>query len=485
MSEGLSRSCDVAVRNATIIDGSGAAAFAGDVAIIGDRIAAVGKLDAMAATLDIDAQGQVLAPGFIDVHTHDDNAALTDGAMLPKISQGVTTVVAGNCGVSLAPLVLKDKAPPPLDLLGGAGAYRYGSFGEYVEAFRARPAPVNVAPMVGHSTLRVATMPELDRPAKDDEIARMQDLLREGVEGGAVGFSTGLFYPAARAAPMEEVVALLELLRGTGAVYATHMRDEADRVEDSLEESFETARQADVPLVISHHKCMGTQNFGRSRDTLKRIDEARSRQPVGLDLYPYTAGSTVLLPEFVERATRVIVTWSTPHPEMTGRDLAEVAKGWNVSDVEAARRLQPAGGIYFMMDEGDIRRIMSYPHTMIGSDGLPHDQHPHPRLWGTFPRILGHYVRELGLLTLEGAVHRMTGLSARQFGLKDRGRLKQGAIADLVLFDPETVADRATFDQPKQPAAGIRRVMVGGEVVYENGAATGARPGRMLLREAA
>lgn len=480
--ESTPRTCDLTIRNGRIIDGSGAASFRGDVAVTGDRIVAIGELGAIAAASEFDAAGRVVAPGFIDAHTHDDNAVLTPEAMLPKVTQGVTTVVAGNCGVSLAPLVLNGHPPPPLDLLGGASAYRFATFSDYVAAFEARPAPVNIAPMIGHSTLRVAVMADVSKPAKDTEIDRMRSLLQESIENGAVGFSTGLFYPTNRAAPMEEVVALLELLRDTGAVYATHMRDEADGVEDSLEESFETARRAGVPLIISHHKCVGTNNFGRSRSTLQRIDAARRRQPVGLDLYPYTAGSTVLLPEFVERATRVIVTWSTPHPEATGKELADVARDWGLSDADTVRRLAPAGAIYFMMDEADVRRIMAYPHTMIGSDGLPHDEHPHPRLWGTFPRILGHYVREVGLLTLEDAVHRMTGLTAGQFGLADRGLLKPGAYADLVLFDPETVIDRATFEAPKQSATGIDLVVVNGQVIYRHGRPTEARPGRMLLR---
>jgi N-acyl-D-amino-acid deacylase len=325
-------------------------------------------------------------------------------------------------------------------------------------------------------------MQDVSRPATDREIATMRGLLKESIAAGAIGFSTGLFYPASRAAPMDEVLAVVEVLRGTGAVYTTHMRDEADGVEESLEESFETARQAGVPLVISHHKCVGTKNFGRSSATLKRIDHARKYQRVGLDVYPYTAGSSVLLPEFVEYATRVIITWSTPYPETAGRDLSEIAKQWNLSEIESAKRLSPAGGVYFMMDESDVQRILAYEQTMIGSDGLPHDHHPHPRLWGTFPRVLGRYVRELGILTLEDAVYRMTGLAADQFGLTDRGQLRPGAYADLVIFDPATISDRATFESPKQPAAGIDMVMVAGEIIYRYGKLSEARPGKMLRR---
>ncbi|MFW6076503.1 MAG: N-acyl-D-amino-acid deacylase family protein [Hyphomicrobiales bacterium] len=482
MTDAIPRSCDTAIRNATIVDGTGAPRWRGDIAIGGDRIVALGDLGAMSATRDIDAAGLVAAPGFIDVHTHDDRAVLTDGAMLPKISQGVTTVVTGNCGISLAPLVPNGHVPPPLDLLGGADDYRFASFGDYLEAFESGPCPVNVAPMIGHSTLRVGTMDDVTRPANDAEIARMQDLLSEAMAGGAVGFSTGLYYPPNRAATIDEVVALLEVAGRSGAIYTTHMRNEGDGVEDSLEESFETARRAGVDLIISHHKCEGRQNFGRSEKTLRRIDEARQRQPVGLDVYPYAASSTVLLPEFVDSALRIIVTWSKSHPEASGRDLSVVAQEWGVSDREAAKRLAPAGAIYFRMDEADVQRILAYPHTMVGSDGLPHDEHPHPRLWGTFPRVLGHYVRELELLSLEDGVRKMTGLTASRFGLADRGTLKAGAFADVVLFAPDTIIDRATFEAPKQAAAGIELVMVNGEVAYTGTAPTGTAPGRMLLK---
>jgi N-acyl-D-amino-acid deacylase len=473
--------CDLLIRNGTVIDGTGAGPFRGDLAVSGSRIAAVGDLGGMAAEHEMDAAGRVVAPGFIDVHTHDDHVLL-EGAMMPKVSQGVTTVVAGNCGVSLAPLVFDGEPPAPLRLLG-QDAYRFKSFRAYLEALEARPPEVNAVLLVGHSTLRVGTMSEIGRPATADEIAAMRGLLREALDAGAAGFSTGLFYPAGRAAPMTEVIALLETLAGTGAVYATHMRDEADGVEESLAESFETARAAGVPLIVSHHKCMGRANFGRSSRTLALIERARSEQPVGLDVYPYTAGSTELLPALIGQASRVVVTWSRAHPEFAGRDLADIAAAWGIDQTAAAVRLQPAGAIYFMMDEADVQRIMAYPHSMIGSDGLPHDEHPHPRLWGTFPRVLGRYVRELKVLTLDDAVHRMTGLAATQFRLVDRGVLRPGAFADIVMFDAATVADRATFEAPKSPAAGIDLVAVNGEIVYRDGQLTGVRPGRVLRRD--
>jgi N-acyl-D-amino-acid deacylase len=235
-----------------------------------------------------------------------------------------------------------------------------------------------------------------------------------------------------------------------------------------------------VPVQISHHKCAGRQNHGRSRETLAKIDSVRASQPVGLDAYPYVAASTILDPMYIKDATRTLIAWSRARPETAGRDLAEVAAEMGCSLAEASDRLQPAGAVYFMMAEEDVRRILAYPHTMIGSDGSPHDDHPHPRLWGAFPRVVGHYVREVGLFSLEEAVRRMTSLPAAQFGLRDRGVLRPGAFADLVLFDPDTVADRSTFDRPVQPAAGIELVMANGRVVWRDGAATGERPGRAL-----
>jgi N-acyl-D-amino-acid deacylase len=475
------RSCDTIIRGSTVFDGTGAQRRVADVGVVGDRIVAVGDLAAMSAAQEMDGSGRALAPGFIDVHTHDDHALLTAPDMPFKVTQGVTTVVTGNCGISLAPLV-RDDPPPPLDVFGRHGAFRFARFADYVAALDASPPAVNAALMIGHSTLRVGSMADVGRPATDAEIETMRIQVREALTCGAIGFSTGLFYPTNKAATIEEVVALLEALAGTGAIYTTHMRDEAAGVEDALDESFETARRAGVALIISHHKCMGKPNFGRSPATLARIEAARQRQPVSLDVYPYVAGSTVLLPELVDQAARILVTWSEPYPDMAGRDLARIAEDWGMAPRDALLRLRPGGGIYFMMDDADVERIMAYPQAMIGSDGLPHDRFPHPRLWGTFPRVLGHYARDRGLFTLEDAVHRMTGLSAERFGLTARGVIRPGAFADLVLFDPASIADAATFEHPTLPAHGIDAVMVNGVPVLQAGRPTGARPGRILHR---
>ncbi len=474
--------CDVLFKGGTVIDGTGAPRVRSDVAVAGERILAVGVLEDVVATRTVDAAGRILSPGFIDAHTHDDNLLLVDRDMTPKTSQGVTTVIAGNCGVSLAPLTLDGAVPPPLDLLGGIEDFRYPRFVDYVSALDEAPPAANAGLLVGHSALRLDTMDDVDRPATAREIDAMRAGLGEGMEAGALGFSTGLIYGPNKAATTDEIAAVAEVAGTAGGLYVTHMRDEHDGVEESLEEAFEIGRRACAGVVISHHKCAGKRNFGRSKETLARIDKARATQSVGLDVYPYSAGSTVMLPELVGDAERVIVTWSDPYPEFSGRDLADVAHELGLDLIDAAKKLRPAGGIYFMMDEADVRRIIAYGHSMIGSDGLPHDKHPHPRLWGTFPRVLGHYARDLGLLTLEDAVRRMTGLTAAQFGLADRGQVRPGAYADLVMFDPATIGDRATFEDPIRPAAGIDIVMVNGTIIRENGAATGARPGRALRR---
>ena len=474
---------DLILRGGTVIDGTGSPRFRGDVAIDGDRIVAVGDVAKMAGAREIDVSGKIVAPGFIDVHTHDDRALFAAPDMAAKASQGVTTVITGNCGISLAPLTPDERPPPPLDLIGEQGDYRYPRFADYLAALDGMPAAINAACLVGHSTLRVGAMPEFDRPAREDEIALMAERLQEALDAGAIGMSTGLFYAPAFHAPAAEIEALAKLLRPAGALYTTHMRDETEHVLDSLDESFHVGESAGVPVVISHHKVTGVANFGRTAETLPRIAAAMRRQEIGLDAYPYIASSTVLRTARIEDALKVMITWSKPHPEQAGRDLADIARDWGVSVLDAAARLQPAGAIYWMMDEADVRRVLSFDQTMIGSDGLPHDIHPHPRLWGTFPRVLGHYCREVGLFGLEKAVRKMTGLSAARFGLAGRGIVRPGAYADLCVFDPETVIDRATFAEPTLPAAGIEHVFVNGSPVWSEGKPTGERPGRALRRQ--
>jgi N-acyl-D-amino-acid deacylase len=476
---------DLLIRNATLIDGTKAPRFKGDIGVRDDRIVHIGPLDKSRADVEIDGSGKIAAPGFIDAHTHDDRLMLSDADMAPKVSQGVSTVVAGNCGISLSPMPggMKGAVPPPLDLLDDQGGwFKFPTVGAYVEALRARPAATNCALLVGHTTLRVATMDRYDRAATAGEIGRMREMTREAMASGAIGFSTGLYYEPANAAPTEEVIEICRPLKEFNGIYCTHMRNEAETVLDSLDESFLTAREVGVPVVISHHKVVGSPNHGRSRETLPRLSEAMRHQSVCLDCYPYMASSTILSAGRAKICTRVIVSSSRPFPQYSGMDLDEVVRQMGLPYEEAIEKLQPASAIYFSMDEADVQRILAYEHTMVGSDGLPHDIAPHPRLWGCFPRVLGHYSRDLKLFPLETAVYKMTGLPAKTFGLKDRGVLRVGALADITIFDPDTVNETATWEKPIQAARGIDATIVNGKVVWSGGAPTGERPGRVLRR---
>jgi N-acyl-D-amino-acid deacylase len=475
---------DLLIRNATVIDGTRAPRFEADIGILSGKISRIGKLKEK-GEIEIDASGKIAAPGFIDAHTHDDRLMLSAPEMAPKVSQGVTTVVAGNCGVSLAPAPRGMPKPvtPPLDLMDDEGDwFRFPTFHSYVEELKSHPSATNCALLVGHTMLRVQTMDNVERPARDAEIARMRKLVEEALAAGAIGVSTGLYYEPARAAPTEEVIEVCRPLSARQGLYCTHMRDEADRVVDSLEETFRIGRELGVAVVVSHHKVVGTANKGRSRETLPIIEKAMRSQRIGLDCYPYCASSTILSFSRVGIASKVLVTWSKPHPEFSGKDLSEISMEMNLSVEKTVEKLLPAGAIYFSMDEQDVQRILAFEHTMIGSDGLPHDAAPHPRLWGTFSRVLGHYSRNLNLFPLETAVHKMTGLTAKTFGLKDRGVLKEGAFADVAIFDAGAVDEAATFAKPIQPAKGIEATIVNGQVVWQGGKPTGARPGQVLQR---
>jgi N-acyl-D-amino-acid deacylase len=473
---------DIVIRNGQVADGTGKSLFAADVAIKGDRIAAVDAPGALQGDNEIDASGRVVAPGFIDVHTHDDTALIDNPTMAMKASQGVTTVVCGNCGASAAPFIRTDIGHF-LSLIVKRKENVSGSFAEFAGKVEAAKPAINGAFLIGHSTLRMNAMGnDLTRQATTPEIALMRELLDQSLEQGAIGMSSGLFYPPAMAASTDEVAEVAKPLGKWGGVYTAHMRDEGDDVLKSMDETFEIGRRAGAPVVVSHHKCSGRSNFGRMKETLPKFTDAMKQQEIAFDVYPYVAGSTILRKEMLDRADKVLITWSDTVKGVAGRDLKDVAGEMGCSIYDAADRLQPAGAIYFMMDERDVQSALAHPGAMIASDGIPFDTHPHPRLWGTFPRVLGHYSRELKLFPLEDAVRRMTSYSAQRFRLAGRGEVRPGFYADICVFDPETVIDTATFEKPISPARGIDTVLCNGAIAWRDGKPGGSRSGRVLRR---
>ncbi|WP_176052277.1 N-acyl-D-amino-acid deacylase family protein [Paraburkholderia caribensis] len=475
---------DTLIVGAQLYDGTGAPPVERDVALRNGKIAAIGNLSNWLAEEVIEANGRALAPGFIDVHTHDDTHVIRSPQMLPKITQGVTTVIVGNCGISASPVSLKGDPPDPMNLLGARDAFQYPTFAAYVDAVNEAKPSVNVGALIGHTALRNNHMDRLDRAATREEIDGMRVQLEEALANGALGLSSGLAYGSAFAAPTEEVMALAEPLAVAGALYTTHMRTEFDAILDAMDEAYRIGKHARVPVIISHLKCAGPSNWGRSVEVLASLEGARQFHPVGCDCYPYNRSSSTLDVKQVTGDIDITITWSTPHPEMAGKMVKEIAAEWGVPQQEAAKRLQPAGAVYHNMSEDDVRRILSHPATMVGSDGLPNDPLPHPRLWGAFPRVLGHYARDQQLIPLEEAIRKMTSLSARRFGLKERGEVQIGYHADLVLFDPARVRDAATFEKPQQAADGIDAVWVNGVLSYLDGKPTGERAGKFVARGA-
>jgi N-acyl-D-amino-acid deacylase len=491
---------DVVIRNASIVDGTGSPSFHGSLGIRGDRIATVGEI-AERGAVDIDGRGLTVSPGFIDVHSHDDWAVMLTPEMDFKVMQGVTTDVVGNCGMGAAP---NPAAAVIFRALHGPAA-RVPEWTDYAGYFRAldqNPASINVAVLAGHGSLRLGAMGSAKREPTRDEMATMRGWLRDAIDAGAVGLSTGLIYEPGRYARTEEIIELASAMRGSGALYASHMRNEANRLLDSVRETIRIGEEAGVAIQISHHKASGAENWGLVRESLKLIDQARAADiDVSADQYPYTSGSTVLSAVLQNggldesgarggmggvRPENILIASVPSHPEWEGRRLDQLSAEMDLGAAEAARKIVNAdpGTVIVMesMDENDVRMVMAHPSTMIGSDGLAMGGKPHPRLYGTFPRVIGHYAREGGLMTLEEAVHRMTGMPAEKFLLRDRGVIREGAFADLVIFDAKEIIDTATYSDPRRYPAGISHVLVNGNAVVRDGAHIGARPGRAIRR---
>lgn len=458
---------DTLILNARVFDGSRGDSVIQDIGICQDKIMQLGDLSSYRANDVIDAKGLVVCPGFIDVHTHDDLEVIRNPAMLNKISQGVTSVIIGNCGISASPYVSKEKPVDPINLLGEKVEFSFPELKDFVNKFEQVKPFVNVAALVGHTSLRAQVMDDLTKPASKDELSKMIQLLDKALSQGAKGLSTGLAYHNAEAAPTAEVQALVMQLSSYNALYTTHLRTEFDGIIDALDEAFQVGKEGKVPVVISHLKCAGKSNWGRADEVTNHIHQQRQKQKITCDCYPYNASSSTLDISQVTEDFEIFITWSEAHPEKSEQTLSDIAKDWKLSLVEAAKKLQPAGAVYHGMLEQDVRKIIKVPYSMIGSDGLPCDPHPHPRLWGTFPRVLGHYSRDEKLLSLAQAIHKMTGLSATEFSLKNRGFIKEGYFADMVMFDPETIEDMASFSKPFDKAKGIKKVWVNGMLSYQ------------------
>ena len=473
---------DLKITGGWVVDGTGAPRRRADVGIVGDRIALIGDLSGHTAQRLFDASGKVVAPGFIDVHGHDDLMFVERPGLPWKTSQGITTVVVGNCGVSGAPAPRPGNTAAALALLGETPLF--ADMASYFDTLRAQQPMINVAALVGHANLRLAAMADPSGTPTVQEQAAMETMLAQALDAGAVGFSTGLAYEPGAAAQFPELEGLARVAARHGCLHTSHIRNEGDEVESAVEEVLQVGQATHCATVLSHHKCMLARNWGRSRATLANIDRARAQGvDVALDIYPYPGSSTILIPERAEAIDDIRITWSTPHPECSGEYLSDIAQRWGCGKTEAAQRLSPAGAIYFAMDEGEVQRIFQHECCMVGSDGLPNDAHPHPRLWGTFTRVLGRYVREAQIVSLEQAIAKMTALPARVFGLADRGVLRAGAWADVVVFDADTVIDRATWDAPTQASAGIEAVLVNGVQVHPERPQAG-RPGHILRRQA-
>ena len=526
---------DLKITGGRLIDGTGAPARAGDVGVTGDTITAVGDLSAERAGRTIDATGRIVAPGFIDMHSHSDWRLWDNRRAESKIRQGVTTEVVGNCGFSPAPVSAEflDEMKGFALYLPNAMDFSWKSVGEYLARYESEGVALNVAQLIGHGTLRLAAMGFARRPPTAGEQATMERLMEESMGDGACGLSTGLIYAPGSYAATEEIVGIARHAGAGGGFYASHIRGEGATLLVAVTEAIRVGREGRLPVQVSHVKAAGRPNWGKVADALALIDRARGEGlDVMGDVYPYTASSTTLrtlLPDWVleggidamlkrladpstvarirkeltgsgETLLRgldwsdIMVAFSPSRPEAQGRRIAEVAAMWKRDPLDTAIELIVAEHgkgymILFQLDEADLRRALVHPHVMVGSDGssLAVDGplaagKPHPRSYGTFARVLGRYARDERVLSLEEAVRKMTGLPAQRLGLRDRGALAAGAKADVVIFDAATVADRATYEDPHRYAAGIGHVLVNGRVVIADGEHTGALPGRVLRR---
>ena len=528
---------DILIRGGLVYDGSGTPGAPGDVAIRDGRIAAIGRRIEQPAGKTIDATGLAVAPGFIDIKTHSDFTLPINPKAESKVRQGVTTEIIGHCGFSVAPCLpgkvelLKDYLSPSAPWT----PFRELTFPQYLDTFP--NTSVNAGMLVGHNTLRLMTMGMSDREPSASELGQMIDLLEQGLRAGALGLSSGLFTPPGSYARPAEMHALGRVLKAHNAAYFTHLRDEFDHVLDAVQEAIDVAETCRVHVEIVHFKCSGTNNWGKAGTALKMIADAKSRGlDIDCDAYPYAAGSNPLknlLPQWVQAGGMPAMLKRLKEPEVRAKISADIERdglnnwgripSWDCVQISISPNLPQYSGRtllslaterghdpvdtlcdYLVDDQGatrvlvtsisedDIETIVASPMALVGSDGncvAPYGQvgkgMPHPRFYGTFPRILHHYVRERGALPLELAIHKMTGATARALKLADRGLLKEGWRADIAVFDPADFKDRATYADPHQFPSGARTtVIVNGVTVVENAKHTEAVPGTVLRRDA-
>jgi len=521
---------DIAIKNGKIITGTGNPWFYGDVAIVGEKIVRIGALPRAEALTVVDAKGCFVAPGFIDGHSHSDLMIFRDPTADSKVMQGVTTENLGLDGLSMAPIREEDITAWRTQLAGLAGNpnidWTWRSFGDYFDAIDALPPSDNITAYVGLGTIRLHVMGMTDRPATADEIDGMKRLAAQAMEAGARGISAGLIYPPSQYQTVAEVVEIAKIVREYDGIYDVHLRSEGPREAEAIEEVIEIGRKSDIPVLITHFKVAGKKNWGRAETMLGMIDKARTE---GVDVtiaqYPYTAGSTMLLsvvpPWYFTKGPDGLIRALTEERDRVKRDICErsdwenipMANGWEnviVSSVESdankacvgksiteiaslkgsdapedaaldllVEEQLAVGMIVFMMDESDVMRIMKHPTVSYITDGLLGGT-PHPRLYGTYPRIFGKYVRDLNIVPVEDAVRKMTSLPAEKLRLKTKGTIAEGFDADITVFNPATISDHATYENPRQYSSGIEWVLVNGKVVVEKGRHTGARPGRTI-----
>jgi N-acyl-D-amino-acid deacylase len=521
---------DILIKDGLVVDGTGNPWFRSDVGVIGDRVEAVGLLKGASTERRIEAKGMVVAPGFIDIHSHSDFTVLLDPRVESKARQGVTTEVVGNCGTSAAPMnadVREYRKKYMSAQLGDDFEFNWETMDDYFKLINGRGASFNVVSLVGQGTVRQNVMGFDDRPPTDAELRAMKSLVTKGMDDGAWGMSTGLIYPPSCYAKTDEIVELAKALPKYGGIYFSHIRNESDSLLEAVGEAIEIGERASVPVEIAHFKASGRRFWGRTEESLRLVEEARARGvDVTFDQYPYIASSTnlsALLPNWaheggndrlLERlrdpAVRkrmgaepsemrweldgIMVVLARKHPQYEGKMMTEIAKLEGKSTMDAVFDLLLAEDaqvniVSFGMSEDDVRRVMRSPNMMVGSDGravaprgILGRGKPHPRYYGTFPRVIGHYVRE-GVISLQEAVRKMTSAPAQRLGLRDRGLLREGFKADIVVFDPQEVKDEATFTDPHRFASGIPYVIVNGAIVVDGSNHTGATPGRALRKK--